>query len=357
MRAKRMKSILTVVLTTALVFGSTITAFAVDGESEGTGSYEGGEMKYPNPQVTLPTIPAGTYDYIADPNGLIAATSAAHYGGATFTGTSGIFFKTKDAVGDTKAEYTNKSKAQIASVVSAKDIDVTVKLEQKTAGSEGVAYSDTATYESTDKANKIYLAVTDDAETNAKVAALSSTTAAELTTVVEGKPDNYVEHYDPQTEKYGYVLKTPAEGEELEWNECSYTLTGALNTNATWGDEVTFPAIKVTWSWAEHSDDAAPSIATTEYTVDGTEDVAITVNLGGGTLAATGISGITFTSTTGATKTLEASLYSLQGTTLTIDKSQVSAWVGAGVASRTYTIKFNDEAETTKTITMKKSNG
>ena len=338
-----------------MVVGCTVTAFADAGVGEGAGTYEGGEMKYPTLSVTLPTIPSGTYDYIADPNGLIAATDAAKYD-AEFTGTSGIFFKTTDADDDTDATYTNKSKAQTVTNENAQDIDVTVKLEQKTAGSDIIKYADSATFEEADKENKLYLAVTDDAASDAKVAALSSTGAATLTTTVAGIPGNYKPNYD-EDDGYGYVFIGDEDDDFTEWNECSYILTGALNTNATWGDAVTFPEIKVTWSYVEHSDEAAPSIATTTYTVDGTEDVAITVNLGGGSLAATGISEITFKSTTGAVRTLDASLYTLSGTTLTIDEEQIAAWVGAGLASRAYTIKFNDTAATSITITMNKSNG
>lgn len=31
-------------------------------------------------------------------------------------------------------------------------------------------------------------------------------------------------------------------------------MTGALNTNAEWGEGVTFPKLEVTWSYAEHKD-------------------------------------------------------------------------------------------------------
>ena len=360
MSAKRIRKLLTVVLSTSMVLGCTITAFAdatTEVAEEGSGTYEGGKTPYNTISVTLPTDLAGIYDYIADPNGLIAATSAARYGGADFSGgTTGIFFETvkADAGAGTAAKYTNKSKVETITNNNAQDLDITIKLEQKTAGSEVIEYSDTDTFEATDKANKIYLAVTDGAESNAKTAALGSS-AAILTTTVAGVPDNYREVWDGTAEKYAYELK--AQDQLSAWNSCSYNLVGALNKHATWEDGVNFPEIKVTWSYAEHSDDAAPSIATTQYTVDGTADVDITVNLGGGTLAATGISEITFRSTTGAVRTLDTSLYSLSGTTLTIDKEQIAAWVGAGVTSREYTIKFNDTAETSKTITMNKSNG
>lgn len=205
--------------------------------------------------ITLPTIGEHDYDYIADPNGLIAATSAAHYGGATFNGTTGVFFKTVDADGDTKATYTDKSKAFTVTSQNARDVDVTVKLEQKTAGSDIIEYSNSATFENTDKANKLYLAVTDGAAQDPKTAALSSAAAATLTTTVPGIPANYEKKWD-QDKGYEYEVKTQ---NLADWNTCSYNLAGALNKNATWEDGVNFPVIKVTWSYAEHKDGPSAS--------------------------------------------------------------------------------------------------
>lgn len=266
MNAKRIKNLLTVVLTTSMVVGSTVTAFAVDGVSEGAGSYEGGEMKYPTLSVTLPTIPDGTYNYIADPNGLIEATSNEKYSGATFTGTAGIFFQTE------ANKYTNKSAAQTVTNENAVDIDVTVKLEEKTPGSDIIKYSATDTFEAADKENKLYLAVTDGAETTPAFSALSSAAAATLTTKVAGKKDNYEPSYTSQT---GYVYKL--KDGTLTWNSCSYNLVGALNTGAEWGDSVDFPAIKVTWTYAEHKDGpsaspASMSTSATSTTISGLAD-------------------------------------------------------------------------------------
>lgn len=289
MKSRNIKRMLTAALATALVIGSAVTALADAGVSEGTGSYEGGEMPYPTLSITLPTIPEGTYDYIADPNGLISATSAAHYDGATFNDTTGVFFKTTDAEGDTKAIYTNKSKALEVTNNNAQDVDVTIKLEQKTAGDEGIAYSDTGTFEAEDTAQKLYLAVTDDADSDPQISALSASAAATLTTTVAGNPDNY----DPNwTETNGYQYTLKAEDELDEWNKCSYTLTGALNKNATWGDGVIFPTIKVTWSYAEHQDNVAPSIATTAYTMAADTPITVQYSLGVGDLAAESVTSV-----------------------------------------------------------------
>lgn len=238
-----------IVLTASMMVGSTMTAFAAVGTSDGNGTYEGGEMKYPTLSVTLPTIPDKTYDYIADPNGLIAATENAKYAGATFAeDAKGIFFLTDS----TKKEYTAKSNAQTLTNENAQDIDVTIKLAQKTAGDTSIEYANSDTFAEDDKTNKLYLAITDDNTDAAKrqTAALSATTVATLTTKVAGVPENYEGKYT-EGSGYGYVKKTDG---LTDWNECSYIMTGALNENATWGDDLTFPSITVTWSYAEHAD-------------------------------------------------------------------------------------------------------
>ena len=283
MSKRNLKKFAAITLAATMAFGSTMTVFAVDGEegtpkgvAEGTGSYEGGEMKYPTLSVTLPTIPAGTYDYIADPNGLIAATSNAKYENATFTGNTGIFFETS---ADT---YTEKSAAQTVTNENAQDIDVTVKLEQKTAGNAIIKYADSATFGDTDTENKLYLAITDGDATNPNTAALSAAGAATVKTTVAGVPGNYEAGYDATAKKYEYTKK--AEENLTDWNDCSFILTGAINKNATWGDDVAFPEIKVTWSYAEHRDSAlsaatisqsANTLTVTDATVTGVKLVKV----------------------------------------------------------------------------------
>ena len=348
MSAKRIRKLLTVVLSTSMVLGCTITAFA-DTTVDGKGDYEGGAMKYPTLSVTLPTIPEGTYNYIADPNGLIAATSAAAHDGATFTGTTGIFFKTTDATGEAKAIYTNESKAQTVTNNNAQDIDVTIKLEQKTAGDEGIAYSNTATFENTDKAKKLYLAVTDGAETP-KTAALTASGAAIITTTVPGVTSNYEPKYDSTTKKYGYALK--ANVDPQTWKTCSYKLTGALNMGAEWGDGLKFPAIKVTWSAVEHLDDAAPSIATTSYTMAADTAVTVQYSLGVGDSAAEGIDSVVWSAyptynlyddSTIVTKNTQAN-------TFTLAAAAIDNMIAGDGNSQTIKVTFDDGTEVTLTF-------
>lgn len=244
MSKRNFKKFAAAALAATMVFGSAITAFA-DNSAVGEGSYEGGEIKYPILQVTLPTIPEDAYDYIADPNGLIDLTDGAHYDGATFTGDTGIYFQADN----TKAAYSETSEALTVTNENAQDLDVTVKLEVSKKGDAIITYADSASFETEDTANKLYLAVGSVSGGDlAETVALSASGAATITTTVAGVPDNYEPKY-VSGNGYTYEKKDDASG----WNDCSFALTGALNKNAKWGDEVNFPEITVTWSYKEHS--------------------------------------------------------------------------------------------------------
>lgn len=283
---KNFKKYTAIAVAATMTIGSAMTVFAGDvtpGVSEGEGSYEGGEMKYPTLTVTLPTIPAGTYDYIADPNGLIAATSGEKYADSTFTGDTGVFFLTSTADDGSKT-YTENSEAQALTNENAQDIDVTVKLEQMAAGDSSIKYADSADFEDTDKENKLYLAITDGAATDPTVAALAGTGAATIKTMIAGVPENYEPGYVAGT---GYAYTKKAEADLADWNDCSFALTGALNKNATWGDDMEFPSIKVTWSYAEHRDSALSSATISKtsntLTVTGATVKGVTLVKGDGT--------------------------------------------------------------------------
>lgn len=326
---RNLKKFTAIALVATMAIGSTMTVFATDVDdtttastetsSDGSGSYEGGEMKYPTLSVTLPTIPAGTYDYVADPNELIDKTkgddgSAAKDSNSTYTGTTGIYFLTSTA-DDGKKTYTQDSAALSLTNENAQDIDVTVKLEQKTAGDAIIKYADSATFEAEDKENKLYLAITDGAAQNPKVAALSASNAATITTTVEGVEENFEAGYNSTDSKYEYTLKD--EADLVDWNDCSFNMTGALNKGATWGDNVTFPEIKVTWSYAEHRDSALSSA-----TISKTSN---TVTVTGAT-----VTGVKLVKANGSEVTLTTQ-YSFTNGTLAVNADMLGANVGGTI--------------------------
>lgn len=337
MSKKSLKKFIAISLAASMAIGNSMAVFAEDvaGVSEGTGSYEGGEMKYPTLSVTLPTIPAGTYDYIADPNGLIAATQSAKYANSTFTGTTGVFFLTSTADNGDKT-YTEKSASQKVINENAQDIDVTVKLEQKTAGDAIVKYADNANFDSSDTENKLYLAITDGAASNPNVAALTANGAAIVKTTIDGVTANYTPGYN--NGKYEYVKKD--EADLTDWNECSFILTGAINTNATWGDNVTFPEIKVTWSYKEHVD--SPTV--TETSISGTNNV---IHFAAPSDVA--LKKVELVKSTGATTLSSASHYTINETagTITMVANVLSNNVGNKIK-----VYFDNEPETVVELTI-----
>jgi len=247
-----LKRVLAVFLAGTMVLSGSVVAFAEDvttQNQDGAGTYEGDKMKYPTFSLSLPTITAGTYAYIADPNGNIAATNGARADGFKFEGDEGIYFLTDS----TAKKYTATSGNYTITNQNAKDIIVTAEVSVKTAAT-GVTASKTADFsgDSEKTANALYLAIENAAKT--KVAPLSAFTAnskASVSMLVKGKKDNYVATYDStKTPKYFYAAKTG----DLTWNKANFNLTGALNKNVSWdetaaGAAYAFPEVTVTYKY------------------------------------------------------------------------------------------------------------
>jgi Cu/Ag efflux protein CusF len=246
------KRFLAVTMATVMVFGSAVTAFADDGD--GTGTYEGNEVEYTAPSVTVPTIVAGTYNYIADPNGLIKESNSSRYSGATWSSTAkGVFFQTEtNKYTETSTPITITNKAAYA-------IDVVVTMAEKNPGTN-VAYSADSTFaNSTSK--DLYLALSDGKTTSAMSQATDDNdqvtkTPATLRVSVPGRPSNFELVYSKaqesdQSATYHYAQKSTVK--DTDWNSAAITATGALNTAASWvsgaGDAaIAFPAVTVTFA-------------------------------------------------------------------------------------------------------------
>lgn len=97
----------------------------------------------------------------------------------------------------------------------------------------------------------------------------------------------------------------------------------------------------------------APSVSTKTYTMKAGEPVVVSVDLGSGGLAATGIRSITYQKSSGLT-VLPSENYTYANGVLTIKASYISTVIKAGVSSRDYMITFNDLAKTHATINFKK---
>lgn len=100
------------------------------------------------------------------------------------------------------------------------------------------------------------------------------------------------------------------------------------------------------------ADGVAPSISENSYEILRDTAIPINVNLGSGDLAATGIQAISYTNSAGKTTLLDTSNYTFVNDTLTFNAPYITSLVNAGIASRDYTIVFDNIVETQITITL-----
>lgn len=339
MNNRAAKRALAVALAGAMAFANPLAVFAADNsvDSTGSGNYEGDTVAYPSVTVaTLPTIGADTYKYWIDPNGLIASTEGAAYeSGSTFSSDGKFWF-----LSDEK-KYTADSKAVSFTSENAKDMDVTVKLEvtNKDSVSEGIGFSTDKTF-ANDTKTDMYIAIVDtDTDTDTKKADVpleGMDKAVSMTKTIAGKPSNY--KLGHTTSGYAYALDSSISNPT--WNSFEYKLTGAINTatGVKWDGVTTMPEIKVTWSWAEHTDAyvSSTSVSTSSNSVTlsmpSGESISSIVMSGGNT-------NVTLT---------EGTHYTVSGTTLTFPTDKLGNWIGAG--HNKLTITFSDNH--TEVLTM-----
>lgn len=259
--------------------------------STGEGSFEGVEPELPEvTSLTLPTVDDGTYNYIADPAGLIRqyADDETKAKLPALASDTGIYFTvadTSEGASEGATKYSSDSTAITVTNHNARAIDLSVKVEVVTEDYDDLSFSESGTWESSDKANELYIAV----KSGSDVEAVTDDAAAELKVPIEGTPDNYHVERTVTSGKatYAYVENEVEEGDDpLEWETASFNLTGAINKNAEWKDgTVTVPDVKVTWTVAAHVD--GPRLATTAYTksADNTPIVVAVSGLGAETIA------------------------------------------------------------------------
>ncbi|NTV90679.1 MAG: hypothetical protein HGA22_10050, partial [Clostridiales bacterium] len=173
----------------------------------------------------------------------------------------------------------------------------------------------------------------------------------------------------------GFTLKYDGATRNDNYDTASFVVSGIINKNADWSDydvdteikltavysfeKLTEPAYTTamagktagTYNSVAYVAPANPSIALDTFALDADTAEAVTVSLGAGAQAATGITSVTFNN--GSTQTLTPTTdYTFSGTTLTFTTAYVNALIAASVTSRTYTVTFNNTAATTDTVTL-----
>lgn len=281
-------------------------------------------------KVVLPTSAEGTFDFIMDPQGLIAATSGNAYTGATF-GEGNVFFNTASA--NASGDYKNQS--NFIEVLNRGTVDVNVTVEATINGLSNIAMAASSDFASGDAAvPELYLAFTasGDASGDAKNAnvALTENGATIKAVLAAAGEDKYTFGY--ASGEYTYDLKAEyASGDASVFDNYKFALTGACNPYADWSEvKEAAPTVKVVW--------------TLENAEAGPQDITVTKSASSNvakTFAVAGtVSSITSVKYNGVANaiTLTSKHYSVSGSNVTFN----STIMGAITADSEFTITFTD---------------
>ena len=358
MKNKTFKKAMAGTLAATMVLGMSMTAFAQTGTATGSGGGTGsgtfeGNVDKDVVAVTLPTDnDTTTFAYKMDPEGLIAATNSAKYSDSSFESGANVYFQS--------AENTWTKDSKKLKVINKGTVDVDVTVAAKTDANTNVAMSTTKTFEASDTAAKLYLGL--QVANQTEVAIDTTETAGKVTVGLKGNGDNY-EITSTDGGGYGYTAKAGVP--DTAWNSFEFGMTGACNPNGDYSASgLAGSNVTVTWSYAVRADDssatlleanavadAAPSIATTEYTATTGTALPITVSFGGGDKAATGIANV---QNLNAGAAVPLARYSLNGNVLTIDSTFITNNMNVINSANGLKLKvvFNDTAKTAVTITV-----
>lgn len=176
-------------------------------------------------------------------------------------------------------------------------------------------------------------------------------TAAETATSVDSTTANEKYVYaamnaDGGAAGFTYVGKLSKDREtwtsdDIKKINIAYTLTGVTGTN--------YDAVKNDCTYGYYKPaDAAPSISTTTYTYTPGTAVEVPVNLGVGTLAATGVTSVSFNNS-GTVTSLPSTRWSYSNGKVIFNGDYCGL---LNNATRVHTITFNDAAKTTVNVTL-----
>ena len=254
------KKFLAIGLAASMAMGSSVVAFANEGAGTGSGTLDVVQNSDVF-DVVLPTSSGTTFDYILDPTGVIKATSAQKYGGATFADNTTVFFANAPTSEGGATSYSGTSDAIKAENKSTMDVDITVTAT--IAAASGITMATNGTFAEDDTSAKLYLALKDD-DTNNSDAAITAD-GAKLTSKIAALDDAYETKYEDG--KYVKKLKSDATG----FKTYSFQLTGACNAKGNWtGLTEAPPTVSVVWSIKD------PTITGPQITLSSSGAISIT---------------------------------------------------------------------------------
>lgn len=375
----RKKRFLAVILAASMMLGNSVTAFAtavsyndvevspVKGTATGQAFFEG----YVNEDVfvvEVPTVAAPTdktFDFIMDPQRLIEQTSGNKYAtsntnDANRNGIStdsisygSLYFANRDDNG-TVSQLSTSSNYLTVRNKGSRDVTIGLKATVKNMGA--VELSSNANVSDNENPS-IYLAM-QGADLSGNVAATKAietvSEGASLSARVSGCDSDYIISVN-SANKYEYVVSDP---DSVSYAGYGFRLTGACGggdftdwTAVGKAMQTAIPKVTVTWDIAPYVTPAAPSITGTASVAKPTDGsgVFISLDLGAGVEAATGIASITFGDTlAAATNPLSNTNYEYVDGQLKIK----GAHVANITRTRVYKIIMNDTAKTTLQFTI-----
>lgn len=251
------KRLLAVGLAAAMLMGSSAVAFAADQEGSSSGE---GETQFISKSdvfdVVLPTVAedATTFDYLLDPEGLIAETEGDRYTGKVFDDDKTVYFLRSSQVdgtvkgADGKVDYTDKSDEIKVVNKSTEAVDLKVSAKVTEVPSE-ITMAASNTFSGTDA--ELYLALLGTDGTTPTEKAISAD-GVELAVNIPADAAAYEVKWNAAAGAYEKQLTDAAkEADYTGFKSYSFQLTGVCNTTegTNWsGLTDKAPKVDLTWS-------------------------------------------------------------------------------------------------------------
>lgn len=251
------KRLLAVGLAAAMLMGSSAVAFAADQEGSSSGE---GETQFISKSdvfdVVLPTVAedATTFDYLLDPEGLIAETEGDRYTGKVFDDDKTVYFLRSSQVdgtvkgADGKVDYTDKSDEIKVVNKSTEAVDLKVSAKVTEVPSE-ITMAASNRFSGTDA--ELYLALLGTDGTTPTEKAISAD-GVELAVNIPADAAAYEVKWNAAAGAYEKQLTDAAkEADYTGFKSYSFQLTGVCNTTegTNWsGLTDKAPKVDLTWS-------------------------------------------------------------------------------------------------------------
>lgn len=327
---------------TTVASSASVMAFAESGGLSGDGSVEG-VVKKEVFNVVLPTVSESdtTFDFILDPQGLIAATSQAAYSGKTFEASKYLFFNNV-AAGKTN-DYSSESDALTAYNLSNKAVDLTIK--GTVTDADGITF--VSTTPTVDKA-EIQLQLDVDGTATAFATADGETTVNATKNLAALADSNFEVKYNSGDGSYSYALKSGVDKDTSGVAKATFKLVGEASKNddgTAWaGIKDVAPKVDITWE-IKSPFVTGPS-ATATVTANETQ-LVMPFDLGSDAAAATGIVSVSYKNDQGVWSGADKSLYTISDNKL-IWNAACSQYLSSYDSA--VRITFNDTANTVAEI-------